>query len=209
PLEDDRDAEWAASPLPGVQPLILGGEFRFGADSSNPASLPLPQVGQGQPGGWSAVVPPAADGHWVVEWMCRIPEIPTAAPFPLMVVRTSGNPSTWALALRPDSVLELSAFDRDGQGGPVAIRDIPPDEITTWWLYFRLELQQVAPQTGSLILTVVPLNRSGFARGRSIPELPNTTVGHVTAIQNLFSRSEEHTSELQSRENLVCRLLLE
>src|SRR5690606_40217019 len=26
---------------------------------------------------------------------------------------------------------------------------------------------------------------------------------------NQFSRSEEHTSELQSRENLVCRLLLE
>src|SRR5690606_41042213 len=26
---------------------------------------------------------------------------------------------------------------------------------------------------------------------------------------NLVSRSEEHTSELQSRENLVCRLLLE
>src|SRR5690606_39596138 len=26
---------------------------------------------------------------------------------------------------------------------------------------------------------------------------------------NLFVRSEEHTSELQSRENLVCRLLLE
>src|SRR5690606_39560981 len=27
--------------------------------------------------------------------------------------------------------------------------------------------------------------------------------------RNLFDRSEEHTSELQSRENLVCRLLLE
>src|SRR5207302_2590707 len=27
--------------------------------------------------------------------------------------------------------------------------------------------------------------------------------------QFLFARSEEHTSELQSRENLVCRLLLE
>src|SRR5690606_39660982 len=26
---------------------------------------------------------------------------------------------------------------------------------------------------------------------------------------NVFTRSEEHTSELQSRENLVCRLLLE
>src|SRR5690606_41042349 len=28
-------------------------------------------------------------------------------------------------------------------------------------------------------------------------------------IQALYGRSEEHTSELQSRENLVCRLLLE
>src|SRR5690606_40791472 len=36
--------------------------------------------------------------------------------------------------------------------------------------------------------------------------------GYVTekalSVDNLF-RSEEHTSELQSRENLVCRLLLE
>src|SRR5690606_41038651 len=36
--------------------------------------------------------------------------------------------------------------------------------------------------------------------------------GHVDGIAELVSRdsrSEEHTSELQSRENLVCRLLLE
>src|SRR5690606_40427617 len=33
---------------------------------------------------------------------------------------------------------------------------------------------------------------------------------HLTAKQiHLWDRSEEHTSELQSRENLVCRLLLE
>src|SRR5690606_40849993 len=31
----------------------------------------------------------------------------------------------------------------------------------------------------------------------------------VEVIQNRVIRSEEHTSELQSRENLVCRLLLE
>src|SRR5690606_33467008 len=28
-------------------------------------------------------------------------------------------------------------------------------------------------------------------------------------VKNCYARSEEHTSELQSRENLVCRLLLE
>src|SRR5690606_39817720 len=36
----------------------------------------------------------------------------------------------------------------------------------------------------------------------NIPRI--VTMGH-----EIFGRSEEHTSELQSRENLVCRLLLE
>src|SRR5436309_12546899 len=31
----------------------------------------------------------------------------------------------------------------------------------------------------------------------------------ISGTQGRFFRSEEHTSELQSRENLVCRLLLE
>src|SRR5690606_39856047 len=34
-------------------------------------------------------------------------------------------------------------------------------------------------------------------------------VALVTLVQDAYFRSEEHTSELQSRENLVCRLLLE
>src|SRR5690606_40700869 len=33
--------------------------------------------------------------------------------------------------------------------------------------------------------------------------------GEIEEINQMFERSEEHTSELQSRENLVCRLLLE
>src|SRR5690606_39835477 len=39
-----------------------------------------------------------------------------------------------------------------------------------------------------------------LAHHDSLTELPNRT---------LLNRSEEHTSELQSRENLVCRVLLE
>src|SRR5436309_10442983 len=40
------------------------------------------------------------------------------------------------------------------------------------------------------------------------PDLPPGTYA-ITAEQSGFKRSEEHTSELQSRENVVCRLLLE
>src|SRR5690606_565322 len=45
---------------------------------------------------------------------------------------------------------------------------------------------------------------------RRIPGLHNASFARLGGIhRNSFLRSEEHTSELQSRENLVCRLLLE
>src|SRR5215475_16227769 len=45
--------------------------------------------------------------------------------------------------------------------------------------------------------------------GRSWPTASHTCCAATTAPRPATSRSEEHTSELQSRENLVCRLLLE
>src|SRR2546428_9799964 len=37
----------------------------------------------------------------------------------------------------------------------------------------------------------------------------NNVIGSITATKYTWTRSEEHTSELQSRSDLVCRLLLE
>src|SRR5438270_8675524 len=45
-----------------------------------------------------------------------------------------------------------------------------------------------------------------FAGERNAPIKPETIADGTTAP---FDRSEEHTSELQSQSNLVCRLLLE
>src|SRR5688572_32467506 len=44
------------------------------------------------------------------------------------------------------------------------------------------------------------------SRAKSTPRIPN---GSASSPTNTKSRSEEHTSELQSQSNLVCRLLLE
>src|SRR3712207_8215902 len=61
------------------------------------------------------------------------------------------------------------------------------------------------------------MQRHGYTQeavGRVIGK-PRTTVGEIIALNALPSwlqeeaRSEEHTSELQSRQYLVCRLLLE
>src|SRR5438067_5925347 len=48
---------------------------------------------------------------------------------------------------------------------------------------------------------------TGFSRGRGKEENPDKPFWDVRA--DIASRSEEHTSELQSRFDLVCRLLLE
>src|SRR2546421_4498652 len=45
-------------------------------------------------------------------------------------------------------------------------------------------------------------------RIRHEADIPTMTVGNVASYADV-NRSEEHTSELQSRSDLVCRLLLE
>src|SRR2546430_13418660 len=57
-------------------------------------------------------------------------------------------------------------------------------------------------------LTVIAVSCGAYAKG----EAPVTMVASLTATSQTranFKRSEEHTSELQSQSNLVCRLLLE
>src|SRR5690606_41617840 len=54
--------------------------------------------------------------------------------------------------------------------------------------------------------------RIGESYRSEVTELPierRVRFAEGTISSSLFLRSEEHTSELQSRENLVCRLLLE
>src|SRR5690606_39464571 len=51
-----------------------------------------------------------------------------------------------------------------------------------------------------------------FLRSRRISSLPfrtAVTTSSTVGMKCVLNRSEEHTSELQSREKLVCRLLLE
>src|SRR2546430_7564140 len=62
----------------------------------------------------------------------------------------------------------------------------------------RAAIRPSVPRTRCLYVSVTPI-RPNSSRDRS-PESPTAA---------LFPRSEEHTSELQSQSNLVCRLLLE
>src|SRR5690625_7047031 len=57
----------------------------------------------------------------------------------------------------------------------------------------------------------VPKGKIIFPRGKTLPDSLYLLEGEVDLVSASFerSRSEEHTSELQSRGHLVCRLLLE
>src|SRR5438093_8119494 len=73
----------------------------------------------------------------------------------------------------------------------------------------------IRPQPRSTLFPYTTLFRSGIAVGavgqgmfQEAPVVALRKVGALVRAARLF-RSEEHTSELQSLTNLVCRLLLE
>src|SRR5690606_41889816 len=105
-------------------------------------------------------------------------------------------------AARPSSLLlswqsflcSLSAHSSFCFHGPA------PPEIYT------LSLHDALP----ILVTFVPLSLTNSTRNPLAGDGIVSSVVHVSQSgHDQAGRSEEHTSELQSRENLVCRLLLE
>src|SRR5699024_11790085 len=65
------------------------------------------------------------------------------------------------------------------------------------------------PRLLQYVLTAIVQDNQAEVRNYGIQLIILAFVGIIAGIVNVYSRSEEHTSELQSRFDLVCRLLLE
>src|SRR3712207_7586526 len=87
------------------------------------------------------------------------------------------------------------------------IRRPPRSTLFPYTTLFRSARHRAAPVGGE-----VHVVDADAACGHGLLELPRLRMTKVEALQPLGDhdrRSEEHTSELQSRQYLVCRLLLE
>src|SRR2546430_11544425 len=85
------------------------------------------------------------------------------------------------------------------------IRRPPRSTLFPYTTLFRSEergLQTSGSLTYTTLLALVPLLTAALAVATAFPVFDD-------AVEALQLRSEEHTSELQSQSNLVCRLLLE
>src|SRR5690606_40087022 len=83
--------------------------------------------------------------------------------------------------------------------------------LVLWLNYVAWQRDYAPPPTAPAATAEVPQREDS-----TLPELPSspgeatpTPEQPVDPSTDTTTRSEEHTSELQSRENLVCRLLLE
>src|SRR5690606_26509886 len=100
---------------------------------------------------------------------------------------------------------------------------VPPEREVLTWETFGVAARELAEQvvaSGFRPEVVVAVARGGLLPGGAVAYALGTkgvgtlNVEFYTDIGQTLTdprvlRSEEHTSELQSRENLVCRLLLE
>src|SRR5690606_41988350 len=98
----------------------------------------------------------------------------------------------------PHTIFTLSLHDRSSD---LAVYHIIAERVTDPILGSRITFcgMEISHQK----LSLLPAQR-----GTASQYLPFTVSQQEAAVSNVC-RSEEHTSELQSRENLVCRLLLE
>src|SRR5690554_7245626 len=90
-----------------------------------------------------------------------------------------------------------------------------PGEMTSSSLYFCFMDKESFP-VGTLIPKSMEKSETSFTAAYKRASSPSLFAGHIqfaereTLFKPSFNgRSEEHTSELQSRPHLVCRLLLE
>src|SRR3712207_7404259 len=87
--------------------------------------------------------------------------------------------------------------------------DTATTEIYTLSLHDALPISKAARASrtgGSAVARSAGVSRTIFPSG---PTFRSTQVVASRSPLDTFARSEEHTSELQSRQYLVCRLLLE
>src|SRR5436190_4535562 len=87
----------------------------------------------------------------------------------------------------------------------VAIVVFALDRVTKAWVTENIPLGTARPVVGEYV-RIVHAQNTGAAFGL-LPE--RTTLLSVLSVVAVLARSEEHTSELQSHSDLVCRLLLE
>src|SRR2546427_6921255 len=78
--------------------------------------------------------------------------------------------------------------------------------MSFFFLFFFLMIRRPPRST---LFPYTTLFRSGSGYNRSSRSSARVRSGSRSLFLHVFSRSEEHTSELQSQSNLVCRLLLE
>src|SRR5207247_10651637 len=83
---------------------------------------------------------------------------------------------------------------------PFLLSTVPPSLLSSFFLMIR-------PPPRSTLFPYTTLFRSSISRRATTPSLFTSIRRRARPV--LIHRSEEHTSELQSRVDLVCRLLLE
>src|SRR5690625_4623832 len=89
----------------------------------------------------------------------------------------------------------------------VTVAGVRPNQLVGYGLVVGLD--GTGDQTSQTPFTVQSIRAMLAAQGVTIPSNVNLQLKNVASVMVTAERSEEHTSELQSRGQLVCRLLLE
>src|SRR5690606_41115554 len=97
--------------------------------------------------------------------------------------------------------LGVREMETDGVGGPYMVELLVPEKSPA----VGARARDVVPEDIGPVTVLQVIRDNAILPSRHVELQP----GDRLRVRAEWSRAEEHTSELESRENLVCRLLLE
>src|SRR5690606_27339168 len=115
---------------------------------------------------------------------------------PRIAIHHSAGPTSRATSVKPGERVNMMITEPTNNSTLLIIIGIMPSRP---WTRFRSEIERLTTWPGGSSSCFLP----------SIRSREENTSWRRSCCTSIDNRSEEHTSELQSRENLVCRLLLE
>ncbi|WP_282795188.1 hypothetical protein [Streptomyces sp. CC224B] len=210
PMEEEREATRAYSPIPGIRPAAVTG-VEFGAADTLPSSRALPRLTAAAT--LSAIVPAhEAAGQWQVEFVYTADDKAPAGTGPwaeVIGISTTGTVRRWVIAMRAGAA-RIYGYDSSGTDVIFTVVGLGSDVFHGWvrlrlWARdtgagqteWRLDFQDVGGDAGGIggTLASASAGRVTAVTATWGPATEGWSIGHLavlrTANSSLYTGSDD------------------
>lgn len=176
PCEDGDGAVHLAAGLTTHGTMQLEGKISAAADSTLAASASLPAADANEVVAFRADVPDGPTTKWAVEWLAKVPAMPTDPTFTQLIgLDADGTGRQWRVSIN-STILLTEVFNNDG--ALIKSNTVGTVDFSNEWVLWRLDASETAGTVSFTLANTLLATGAGGA----VTDTFTGTLGRVTAI---------------------------